>query len=293
MMNLASLIRLFSLAAIWGGSFLLMRIAVPALGPAVLIEIRILVAAVFLLCVGLYLKKKLDLARNWQHFLMIGFFNTALPFLLFSYSARTLTASLLAILNATAPLWGAVIAAIWYREKLSVKAVSGLFFGIAGVALLVGFDAVFLLDGAHIAIAAALSAACCYGIASAYARSAATVEPFANAHGCMWAATFMVLPLAFFMPAPEPLSLEVGSAVVLLGLVCTGIAYLLYFRLIADLGAASALSVTFLIPAFGIFWGYLFLNETVGWHTLAGTVLVVMGTALVTGFSFSSFRKAS
>jgi drug/metabolite transporter (DMT)-like permease len=159
-----------------------------------------------------------------------------------------------------------------------------LLLGTAGVALLVGFDDVSTRPGAGIAVAAALAAALCYSIASLYAKSARTVEPFANAHGTMWAATLFVLPALPFFPSPGTATPGVWAAVLALGVLCSGIAYLIYFRLIAEVGPTSALTVTFLNPVFGILWGALFLGEAVGWHTLAGAAIVLVGTALVTGF---------
>ena len=283
-MNTSNFLRLLLLAAIWGGSFLFMRIGAPVLGPAVLIEYRVLFAALFLAAVGLVLRKRLDLRANWKHYLMLGFFNSALPFLLFAYGARTLTASVLSVLNATAPMWGALLGALWGRQPITLRTGLGLVLGTAGVALLVGFDDVSTRPGAAIALVASLAAALCYSIASLYAKSAKSVEPFANAHGTMWAATLFVLPALPFFPSPATPTPGVWAAVLALGVLCSGIAYLIYFRLIDEVGPTSALTVTFLNPVFGILWGALFLGEVVGWHTLAGSAIVLVGTALVTGF---------
>ena len=284
-MRWASALCLVSLAAIWGSSFLFIRIGVPVLGPALLMEVRVALAAVFLLVTAGILKKTLPPIRHWRHFLILGFVNSALPFLLFAYAVQTLTASLLSVINATAPLWGALIGALWYRKPLMPRQMTGLFLGIAGVSVLVGFDSAAQLEGASLALVAGFGAACLYGVASVYAQSVAHVAPFDNAHGSMWAATLLLLPLVPFSPvgttAPEA---PILLSVLMLGVLCTGFAYLLYFRLVADVGASAALSVTFLIPVFGIFWGYLFLGEPVGWHTVLGTLLVLLGTALVTGF---------
>ena len=283
-MNTASIFRLLSLAAIWGGSFLFMRIGAPVLGPALMIEYRVAFAALFLALVALALKKTLDLRQNWRHYLMLGFFNSALPFLLFAWAARTLSASVLSVLNATAPIWGALITAAWSRQALPARSMLGLALGMCGVALLVGFDQVAAREGASRAIAAGLLASFSYGIASTYARSARSVEPFANAHGSMWAAALLVLPALPFFPAPATPGIGVMGAVLTLGVVCSGIAYLLYFRLVRDVGATSALTVTFMVPLFGILWGCLFLGEVIGWYTIAGSAVVIAGTALVTGF---------
>jgi drug/metabolite transporter (DMT)-like permease len=285
-MPTTSLLQLLLLAAIWGASFLFMRIAVPALGPGWLIEARVLLAALLLWGVARALRQPpLALRDQGRHYLVLGLFNTALPFLLFAYAARTLPASLLAILNATGPIWGALIAALWQRTPLSPRAAAGLLLGVAGVVLLLGLEPAALRAGAGWAIAATLAATCCYGIASNYARVAPTQGPLANAHGSMWAAVLWVLPVLPFAPAAAVPTAGVGAAVVTLGLLCTGVAYLLYFRLVADIGAASALTVGFLVPLFGVLWGRLFLDEAVGWHTLAGALVVLVGTALVTGFS--------
>lgn len=284
-MNAASMLRLVVLAAIWGASFLFTRISVPVFGPTLLVEWRMGLAALFLAGVSVLFHRRLDIKLHWKYFLVLGLVNSALPFLLFSFAAQTISASLLSILNATAPIWGAIINAVWTRQALSSKTMLGLALGVLGVAILVGFDEVTLRPGAGIAICAGLCAACCYGIANTYAKAAKSVDPFANAHGSMWAAALLIAPVVPFFPGSAVPDLGIMAAVLALGVVCTGIAYLLYFRLVADLGAASALTVTFLIPVFGVLWGWLFLGETVGWHTVAGSVTVIIGTALVTGFT--------
>lgn len=283
-MNTTNLIRLFVLAAIWGGSFLFLRIAVPALGPALLIEYRVASAALFLLVVGLVLRKKLALRDHWRHYLILGFFNSALPFFLFAFAARTLSASLLTVLNATAPMWGALLGAIWTRSAVTPRSAAGLALGTLGVALLVGFDHISTQPGAGIAIAAALLGAICYGIASLYAKTAKKVDAFSNAHGSMWAAALLTLPLLPWFPAPGTPTVGILGATLALGIVCSGIAYIIYFKLIEEIGTTSALTVTFLTPAFGILWGALFLGEVIGWYTIVGAAIVLLGTALVTGF---------
>ncbi|PTO88931.1 DMT family transporter [Vibrio splendidus] len=278
-------IKLITLAAIWGGSFLFMRIAANPLGPAVLIEARVLCAAVTLLLVSFYLKRKLSFNAHAKHFFILGLFNTALPFLFFAYAAQTLNASTLAILNSTAPIWAAIIGAIWTKTTLDARVLLGLGIGVTGVGVLVGWDAMNIGREAILPISAAVMAAFSYGIASNYTKQAPKVEAFNNAHGSMWAAVLIVLPFVFFMPMREAPDLTITTSVLLLGAVCTGLAYLLYFNLVSELGAPSALSVTFLIPVFGILWGNLFLDEAIGLNTIFGSVLVITGTMLVTGMT--------
>lgn len=287
-MNTASLARLLLLSAIWGASFLFMRIAVPVLGPAVLILARVGMASLFLFLVATCLKKSLNIPRHWKHYFILGLFNSALPFLMFAYAAQTVSASLLSILNATAPIWAALISAIYLRTRLSPHALFGMLLGVLGVALLAKTEALSIQNEEALAIAAGLGAAFSYGMATTYTKTASTVEPFANAHGSMWAATWMLVPFALSAhPIATQPDLQVSLSVIALGIVCSGVAYLIYFRLIADLGAASALTVTFLIPVFGILWGVLFLDEKVGWHTFVGGAMILVGTALVTGFKTS------
>ena len=291
-MSTANLLRLFLLAAIWGGSFLFMRIAAPVLGPGWLIELRVVFAALFLAAIALVLKKSLDLRRYWKHYAILGLFNAAIPFVLFAYAAKTLSASLLSVLNATAPMWAALIAAAWQRQMVTPRVLLGLVLGTAGVALLVGTDRLSTQDGALLAIAAALLAPFNYGIATVYAKSAPAVEPFSNAHGSMWAGAILTLPSLLMFPQPVMPSAGILGAAVALGVLCSGVAYLLYYGLVRDVGPTSALTVTFLAPLFGILWGTLFLHEVVGWTTLAGAAIVIAGTILVTGYRPAWSRSA-
>ena len=294
-MTLPSLFRLLALAAIWGGSFLFTRIGVPELGAVILVESRVGLAALFLLVVALILRKPLNLDQHWRHYLILGVFNAALPFLLFGYAALTLTASALSILNATTPIWGAVIGALWARQPLSMRTVLGLSLGVTGVGVIVGFDHWAAQSGAGVAIAAALLATVCYGIATTYARNAIHVDSFSNAHGSMWAATLCIVPALPFAASTTTPGTGIMLAVLALGVVCTGIAFLLYFRLVKDIGATSTLTVTFLIPVFGILWGHLFLNEAVTTSMIAGSLIVIAGTALATEFNPATLwrRKTS
>ncbi|MGZ3304551.1 MAG: DMT family transporter [Asticcacaulis sp.] len=290
-MSVSSLIKLVVLAAIWGGSFLFMRIAAPVLGPVVLIAVRVGLGALFLLGLAMMRKSRLDVRANGRHFLILGFVNTALPFTLFAFAAESLPASLLSILNATAPIWGAIVSALWLRTAFTLKAGIGLLLGICGVAILVGFDSTAMTPATIVAIAAGLTAGLCYGVASVYAKQAKSVEPFANAHGSLWAACLWMAPVTpFFLPHAMP-GLWVGLAVAALGIVCSGVAYSLYFGLIEEIGAAPTLSVGFLIPVFGILWGSFILHEQVTWRTLVGGLIVLIGTALITGFNPMSLMR--
>ena len=283
-MDVASIFRLIALAAIWGGSFLFLRIGVPVFGPGVLIELRVGLAALFLWLVCRLLGRRAGLLQHWRHFLIIGLLNSALPFLLFAYAAQTLTASLLSILNSSAPIFGALIVALWLRQPVSRSTALGLLLGMVGVATLVAGSSMVHGDGWWLALAAGLAAPFCYGLASVYTKQSSTaVDPTDNAHGSMWAAAILVLPFAFLLPVRQSPASADWMAVGALAIVCTGAAYLMFFQLIQDVGPMRALSVTFLIPVFGVLWGALFLGEAVGWSKLFGGALVLSGTALANG----------
>jgi len=289
-MSRSSFIRLILLAAIWGSSFLFMRIAAPVLGAVWVAELRLVLGALFLATVGLYLSKKLEVGKYWRHYLTLGLFDSAIPFLLFAWAAQTLSASLLAILNATAPIWGAAIASVIGRQPLTARILVGLSLGAIGVTILVGFDMSVSSPHSMLAVTAVLGASFCYGIASNYAFSAPAVGSFNNASGSIWASVLLLLPVMAFFPVAEIPNTGIVSAVFALGVICSGVAYLIYFRLIEDEGATSALSVTFLVPVFGVLWGYIFLDEAIGWHTLTGAAVVLAGIVLVTGLSLRTLR---
>ncbi len=247
-----------------------------------LIEARVLIAAIFLTLVGLAMRRKLAWRHRFGHYLVLGGLNSALPFVLFAYAAQTLPASMMAILNATTPTWGAIMMALWTRRWPTPRVLTGLVIGLVGVAIVIGVDT-FTLPGAGLAVAASLGATLSYGVSSVHAKATAGDDAFASAHGSMWASVLLVLPIALFMPMPAMPGPGVIAAVLALGILSTSIAYLLYFRLVAEVGPTSALTVTFLIPVFGVAWGVLFLGERVGWNTFMGAGVVLLGTALVTG----------
>jgi len=274
---------LLLLAAIWGSSFLFMRLAVADLGPGVMLAIRVGSAALFLWLVTRVLSEPLEARRNWRHYLVLGAFNTALPWFAFAWASGHLPAAGLAILNSTAPMWGLLVAFLWRGRPLSARAVLGLGCGMAGVAALVSGGEGGATPFSLLPVAVCLTASICYGIATNYAEIAARVPPLANAHGSLWAALVLVTPFLPLAPAPQNLApLPVGAALAL-GVLCSGVAFLLYYHLVASIGAASTMTVGYLIPLWGVFWGWLFLDEQVGLNTLSGAALVLTGTALVTG----------
>ena len=296
-MNTASLIRLLTLGAIWGSSFAFMRATAPTFGPPLLIELRVAIAAAFLTVVGLWLGKRIDWKKDWRYFLWIGFINTALPFTLFAYAALTLPASLLAIFNSLAPLFGALIGAIWFGTRITRTAALGLALGVIGVTGLT-YESIAhatLRGGpmqAVLAVLAGAGASLCYGLAANWIRARKeNVDAFATAQGTLWGASMLMLLTFPTWPLPVTATTPQWLAVAVLGFMCTGAAYLLHFRLIADLGASRALTVTFLIPVFGVLWGILFLDEQIGPGLIIGGPLILIGTALANGLTLKALRS--
>ena len=279
---------LLALGALWGASFLFMRLGAAEFGPVVLATLRVGLASLALLPLLVWRGQGAALRTHWRAIAFVGVVNSALPFVLFSVAALAINAGLSAIFNATAPLWGALVAWAWLGERLNRSRVVGLAIGFAGV-LWLGWDRASLQAGKHgvsavLAIGACLLATLCYGFAVHYVRRRLpNVPPLALAAGSQVAATaVLLLPAVWLWPRTPPSAVAWASAAAL-ALLCSALAYLLYFRLIARLGATGAVSVTYLIPVFGLLWGALFLGERLTPTMLFGCAVVLLGTALATG----------
>ncbi len=275
-------IRLVTLAAIWGASFLFMRMGAPHFGAVPLIALRVAIAAVLLAPVLRDAGARREFRAHWWPLAVVGVTNSALPFCLLTFAALSLTAGVDAVLNATTPLWAAIVALLWLRTPITRLQAAGLATGFAGVLLLAGSE---LGHGGTLpAVLAALAATLSYGFAAHYAkRRLADVRPFVSAFGSQCFAALVLAPIAAFSWPAGPLAPLDWVSVALLGAVCTALAYLLYFRLLQDAGAQYAASVTFLIPVFGLVWGAMFLHEPITLQAVAGCAVILLGTALTTG----------
>jgi drug/metabolite transporter (DMT)-like permease len=279
---------LLLLAALWGASFLFMRLGAAEFGPVALSALRVAGATLFLLPLLVAHRQIGMLRSHWRPIAVVGVLNSALPFALFSYAALAINAGLSSILNATAPLWGAMVAWWWLGDKPTRDRLLGLAIGFAGVAGLAWNKASFTTGAFGVspamAVAACLLATLCYGFAANYTKRALSgVAPLAVATGSqLFAALALAGPAVLLWPSAQP-SARAWASLAGLAILCTGVAYVLYFRLIARLGAAKAITVTFLIPVFGIAWGALFLGERVSGGMVMGCLVILLGTALVTG----------
>ena len=274
--------RLTLLAAIWGGSFIFLRVLAPVLGPVITATARVSIAGIALIAWFRVTGFDADLRGQWRHFVVIGVLNSALPFMLFSFAALHIPASYSVILNSATPLFAALLSALFLADRLTLAKVGGLVAGAAGVALVskagpVVPDALF---GAS--IAACLGAALLYAASSVYMKKyAAGAKPMAIAGWSQVAAGIVLLPLVPFAPVRGEITPVVVANVLGLALLCSAVAYLLYYRLIADIGPTRALTVAFLMPLFGMTWGALLLGETITWPMIAGCALIVGGTFAV------------
>ena len=276
------------LGALWGAAFLFMRLGAVDFGPLALVFIRVSGASLMLLPLLAWQGEMAALRQHWKPIALVGIINSALPFALFMLAALVLGAGLMGVFNATAPIWGALVAWLWLGERPTASRGLGLAIGIVGVVGLAWGKADFK-PGEHgispaLGIAACLAASVLYGVAANYSRKRlAGVAPMAVAAGSqLSAAAVMLVPAWVAWPAVNP-SATAWAAAATLALVCTGLAYVLYFRLIAHAGAANAISVTFLIPGFAMLWAWLFTNEQPTITMLIGCAVILLGTALATG----------
>ena len=275
---------LLLLSALWGASFIYIRVAVPALGPFVLVELRVGLAAVVLALCAALVGRLPKLRRRWRQFVLLGAVNVAIPFSLISTAEINLTATLAAILNSTTVMFTAVVAAVWMGDALTARKLVGVALGIVGVTVLVGWDPITMNWTVALSVGAMLAASLAYALGSVYAkRTFADSPPLAIASGQLTAAAMLMLPLAAVSAPEQSPSTIVVLSVLGLALPSTAVAYMLYFRLIANVGPTSTSTVTLLVPLFGLLFGVVLLDEPVGVGTLAGLVLILSSVTLITG----------
>ena len=272
------------LAAIWGSSFLFTRIAAVEFGVMPTAFLRVLIAALFLMPFLMWSGHWPAFKKRAGPIMFVGMLNSGIPFALYSYAVMSITTGLSAILNATVPLFGAIVAWLWLKDKPTNSRIMGLVIGFIGVALLAGDQASFKPGGSGWAILACLVATTCYAIAASYTRKYLMgVPPMATSTGSMiGAALGLSVPALLSWPANTP-SLQAWGSVLFVAILCTGVAYVLYFRLIEAAGPSKTLTVTFMIPVFAIVYGVLFLGEELTLWMMLCACVIICGTALATG----------
>lgn len=268
------------------------RVAAPVLGPLVTAESRALIGGLALLIYYRATGVDLEFRAHWRAYLVIGALNSALPFSLFAFASMHLSASYSVILNASAPLWGAVFSAIWLGERLTLRKSMGLLTGVAGVALVMRLGVPEPTPMLAWASAACIVGTMCYSLAGIYMRKySVKLKPQGLATCSLLGAAAVLLPLVPLVPPNGPPTPAVILSILALSLLCSTVAFVIYFRLIADVGPAKALTVTFLMPGFGMIWGALLLGEHITLVMLAGCGLILLGTALALGLLRSPFGR--
>ena len=283
-MNWRQLGVLLFLASIWGGSFIFIRVAAPALGPFVLVTARVLIAGVTVLLYALAVRRPPALRQRLGSYLLLGLLNASVPFVLIATAELRLPASLAAILNATTPMFTALVAAVWLGESLTLRKALGLVLGLTGVVIAVGWSPLELSAPVLWSAGASLLAACAYALGGVYSvRRFVGVSLLDLNIGQNLASGLTLLPLALVTAPRAWPSLTVTLSLLTLALLATSFAYLIFFHLLQTVGPTRTLSVTFLVPVFGMIWGAIFLDEQITAGTLVGLAVILLAILLVTG----------
>ena len=284
-----ALARLLTLAAVWGASFLFMRIIAPELGTVPTAFFRVSIACLGLVAIVAAARLRWDFQGKLGACLVLGMINSGIPATFYSVAAQVLPAGYSAIFNATTPLMGVLIGVLFFREPMTLPKLCGIFLGLFGVGILSGAGPVAfdqnLLQGAI----SCLAATTCYGFAGFLARrwldQAGGLDSRLSALGSMLGATLLLLPLFGYSVLTAPPASwggwDVWLSLLGLGLVCTAFAYILYFRLLSEIGPVKATTVTFMIPAFGVLWGAWLLDEPLSMAHLWGGLLIAVALWLV------------
>lgn len=283
--------RLLLLAAIWGASFLFMRVATPVFGSLNTAFLRVLFGCLGLITLLLMLRVQFNFQGKARPALLLGVINSAVPFIMYCLAAKWLPAGYSAILNATTPLMGVVIGGLLFTEPLTLRKLSGVVLGLVGIVLLTTTGSLALSHDVLLGIAACLVATACYALAGFLTKKwigdRGGLDAKLVALGSQAGATIFMLPIfiasVVSQPAVDWQHPGIWLCVLALGLICTAWAYILFFRLIADIGPLRTLTVTFLIPPFGVLWGYLFLGETLSNGFISGGLVIIVAVWLVTG----------
>jgi drug/metabolite transporter (DMT)-like permease len=278
------LARLVALGAMWGGSYLFMRVAVPHLGAALMIELRVLMAGLMLAAFMVLAGRKADWRAHWRPWLVVAVIGTAVPFMLIAEAVRTIDASTASILNALVPLFTTIVAAIWIRDRITPPKAAGIVLSIAGTAVLVGWTPAPMTGKELLAASMSVAATLLYGINIVFSRvRLRDAAPVATSAWTLLMAAVVLLP---FTPLDRDLAAVPAAAwiaVIALAVVSTTVAFIYYYRLIADIGPVRASTVTLLVPVFGMVWGVIFLGEPVTPGRVAGCAIILVGCALILG----------
>ncbi len=283
-MSLAQIAALIALGAMWGASYIFIRVAVEPLGPIFLMFVRVALSGLILLGYARWRRQRLNIRAHWRQFLVLGFLGSALPFSLIAWAELTVTASMAAILMSTTPLFTALVAAVGLDEELTPAKLIGAVLGIIGVAITVGGASMTLSPDVIAATLALLGATFSYAVGGVFAKRAFTgLNNMSMSSGQLIAAAIILAPVSLVDLPQEPPPMNAVWATLALVVVCTAIAYQLYYYLIISAGPTQALTVTLLVPIFGVMLGALLLEESISPGIIIGLLIVLVSVGLVTG----------
>ncbi|HEX6705273.1 MAG TPA: DMT family transporter [Albitalea sp.] len=282
-MRLTDWIRLTVLGAVWGASFIFMRVLAPVLGPVFTTEVRVATGGLTLLLYFLIIRFNPRWNEHWRHYLIIGAFNVALPFILFSFAAQHVPASYSAIINSMTPLFGTLFSAVWLGEVLTKSKLTGLALGIAGVVIIgKGAEGVLPTPQLLVSILACLAAAASYAGAGIYIKRFATgVNPLGSAGCAQLVAAVALLPFCLVAQPAVVMTWTIVLNVAGIGILSSALGFVLYFRLVKDVGPSRAMMVAFLTPLFGLLWGTMFLGEPLTAPTVIGCAMIIGAIGLI------------
>lgn len=281
-MKFRSISSFIFLGAVWGLAFVLVRFSVRELTPFFISAIRCVFAGVFSLGYLYMQKLSLDWRKNLKHYLVVGVLQFAIPFTLLPLSAKTLPSSYMAIINVTSPIFGALFANWIFKETLSLRKLVGFLVSILGVSCVVKIGATSLSEKIIFPTFLCLLTCISYALVGIYVKKyTSELNPLALSTGGQLLSSILLSPFAFFyLPSGLPSSWVVFS-IIFLSIVCTSIAFLLYYRLISEIGTTKSFSISFLIPGFAMVWGALLLHESISIFMIFGAVLTILGVVMV------------
>lgn len=282
-MTRPQVLMLCCLAAIWGASYMFIRMALPYFGPVALSGLRSLIGA---LALSPFLMGRIPLGylrTHGRHLLVIGVISTALPFLCLTLTTRYTSAGFASILNALTPICSALIGFVWMRERLSLPALLGIALGFTGVSVMVLDRDTISSSFPLLPVLTGLCATFFYGLTGFYSRRFLQGIPSTVLSSyCQASAALVMFPFVLWLWPAAPVPAQGWALATVLGILCTGIAFILYFRLLEQVGVVRTIVVTYLIPVFALLWGALFLDESATAPMLGGAALILTGIGLTT-----------
>lgn len=286
-----SVFELLLLSFFWGSSFLLIQVGVAEFGPAPLIFLRTMIAGLVLLLVLAFRREVWVLFKHWKNFIPLGLLDSSLPYMLSAYAALHIPSGTISVINAVTPLWGALVAWLWLGIRLTVTGALGLLIGLLGITFLVWERFELALSDSTLALTAAVLGPICYALSACYAKKyLSSFSPFVNATGSSLTSGVLLLPLAWYWWPTESVSSVAWLAALVLAVLCSAVAYVLYYRLIQHIGPARAMTVSYLVPVVGLFWGWTLMGEHFTLRTLLGVLLIFTGLALANGVGFKRVK---